>query len=146
MHPSLSMLSFARDPRRARFPGGLTEGDLIHLLEVLPNTNVEHLNLAFNRIGDAGLELIASELHGTKLKSLDLETASINTQGAEALAAVLIADKSDLTSVNLSNNNVAGAAESLIRAATTHSKLTSIGDEGTSVSLFGLWVQTLSFE
>jgi hypothetical protein len=133
MHPSLSTLSFARDPRRARFPDGFTEGDLIHLLEVLPNTNVEHLSLAFNRIGDAGLELIASELHETKLKSLDLESASVNARGAEALAAVLAADKSELTSVNLSNNNVAGAAEALIRAATTHSKLTSIGDEGTSL-------------
>jgi hypothetical protein len=134
MHPSLTSLSLARDPRRARFEGGVSVTAISSLVKVLPTTNIDHLSLAFNRVGDSGLGLIAASLKSTKLKTLDLENADINRAGAEALANVLKEDDTDLTTVNLSNNNVGGAVELLLEAAKTHSKLTQVGDEGTTVS------------
>ncbi len=113
--------------------GGVSEVDLQVLVDVLPNTNIEHLNIAFNRIGDSGLELLAGALDRTKLKSLELETAGINSRGAEALARVLMEGKSDLTRVGLSHNNIGGAAQALVEAAAAHPKLEHIGHEGTPV-------------
>jgi hypothetical protein len=125
----------ARDPRRARHDGGISQDDLDLLVSVLPQTGIEHLSLAFNRIGDNGLSLLADGLHGTKLTSLDLETASINAVGAIALANVLERDETNLSHINFSNNNVGGAAEALVIAAKAHSRLHQIGDEGTAVRL-----------
>lgn len=71
----------------------------------------------------------------TKLKliSLDLETASINSVGAQALAEALLKDDTILKDINLSNNNIGGAASVLLQAAITHSTLERIGIEGTLV-------------
>lgn len=132
---SLTSLSMARDPRRARFSGGVGDTEVELLVSMLPGSNIEHLCLSFNRIGDSGLKRIASILNKTKLVSLDLETANINAGGAEALAEALSTEDSDLTRINLSNNNIAGAAAALLKAAVTHPKIESIGDEGTTVSL-----------
>ena len=132
-HPALESLSLARDPRRARFEGGVSLDDLDDLLKVLPTTAITYLNLAFNRLGDEGLEVLANALPSTGITSLNIETASINTAGAVALAAAIKADKSRLTTVNLSNNNIGGAAEALIDAAKLSSKLEAIGDEGTEL-------------
>merc|ERR1719231_2226210 len=70
-HPSLTSLSFARDPRRARFDGGVSASEVATLLKVLPNTNIQHLSLAFNRVVDFGLSLISAGLKNTKLESID---------------------------------------------------------------------------
>ena len=132
-HPALESLSLARDPRRARSEGGVSLDDLDDLLTVLPTTAIAHLSLAFNRLGDEGLEILANALASTGITSLNVETAGINAAGAVALAAVIKADKSRLTTVNLSNNNIGGAAEALIDAAKLSSKLEAIGDEGTEL-------------
>jgi len=143
MHPSLTSLSLARDPRRARFEGGVSVTAISSLVKVLPTTNIDHLSLAFNRVGDSGLGLIAASLKSTKLKTLDLDNADINRAGAEALANVLKEDDTELSTVNLSNNKVGGAVELLLEAAKTHSKLTQVGDEGTTVSHCRIFVLAL---
>jgi len=132
-HPTLTGLDFSRDPRRAHHGGGMSADDVELLMQVLPNTNVESINLAFNRIGDEGASTIAGALRKTKLKSLDLETAGINAAGTAAVAAVLAKDDSDVHSINFSHNNIGGAVDSLIEAAKKHSKLKHVGDEGTVV-------------
>jgi len=136
-----------RDPRRARFEGGVGSVAVATLLKVLPNSNIDHLSLAFNRVGDANIARLAAALKDTKLNSLDLENTDINGKGATALASALQEDDTELVTINLSHNNVGAAAEALIEAAKTHSKLTQIGDEGTSVgrtqSLEGHAIRTL---
>jgi len=147
LHPSLTSLNLMRDPRRARFEGGVGSVAVATLLKVLPNSNIDHLSLAFNRVGDANIARLAAALKDTKLNSLDLENTDINGKGATALASALQEDDTELVTINLSHNNVGAAAEALIEAAKTHSKLTQIGDEGTSVgrtqSLEGHAIRTL---
>jgi len=133
MHSSLKSLDFSRDPRRARFDGGVSRSDLELLLGVLSKSKVLDLNLAFNQIGDSGVALIADALASINLESLNLETSGVNAEGAEALASALKKDNSNLATLNLAHNNIAGAVEHLISAAKAHSKLKTIGDEGTLI-------------
>lgn len=130
-HPALVSLSLARDPRRARFEGGVSSEDIELLCEVLPSTGITQLSLAFNRVGDEGLTTVANALAATKLTALDVEGASVNAAGAAALAAVVKAEKVSLVTINFSHNNVGGAVDALIEAAKASSTLASIGDEGT---------------
>jgi hypothetical protein len=131
MHSSLTRLSFARDPRRARFQGGVTTENILDLFEILPNTNINQLSLAFNRVGDVGMQLIAQYLSNTRLTSLDLESSDINAKGAKALADALQKDNTELTHINLSHNNIGG--DILVQAVRANSKIEHIGDEGTAL-------------
>lgn len=49
-------------------------------------TGLRHINLASNRIGDAGLEALVSAPHLRKLTHLELERCGISDDGAECLA------------------------------------------------------------
>jgi len=133
MHSALTSLDLSRDPSRAHHEGGLEAEHIQLLVGVLPNSSVQHLSLAFNRVGDAGAEIIADALASLSLTSLDLDTTGINNKGGKFFAAALEKNDSDLETINFSHNNVGGAADELISAAKKNSKLKTVGDEGTTL-------------
>lgn len=136
MHPTLTSLSFAQDAIHYKKPdhSSISFDDIVDLFEILPNTNIVSLNLAFNKLGDKGLEYIATKLTNNKLLlELDLQRTDISDKGLRTLAKVLLKDDSSLTSINLGYNNIGGAAEELLEAVKTHSKISQLGLSGTAV-------------
>ena len=140
MHPSLTRLSLARDPFRAGLKGGLEADDILVLLDVLPNTGVIHLDLAFNvEIGDEGVGLLAAHLGELKLKSLNLQTTGITDVGLFKVAQALeLAPGSPLEDLNIARNMVgkvgSGVNDALLNAVKVHGRIRHINDEGTGVS------------
>jgi len=110
--------------------------------------SIEHLDLAFNyMVGCDGVELIASVLHETALKSLDLHTTGVQERGLTALALALQLDHTHIEHLNIAHNQVGSADAHLVEAAKKHSKLSHINDEGTHMkddtSLHGHALRTL---
>lgn len=137
MHPTLTRLSLAQDAVAYKKVdhSSISLDDLENLFEILPNTNIASLSLAFNRLGDVGMELISNKLSKTdKLVELDLSNTAINTEGVLSLSRALEKDDASVASINLSDNNIAGGADELLEAVKKNSKIVSVGLSGTAVS------------
>jgi hypothetical protein len=81
--------------------------DIILLANALMgNTTVSHLNISFNRVGDAGAEAIAKMLTvNTTLTSIDLGSMEIGDMGARALADAFKVNNT-LTRIDIRSNNI----------------------------------------
>jgi len=137
MHPSLRKLSLARDPFRARAKGGMEADDMLVLLDVLPSTNIEDLDLAFNvEIGDEGVSLLCDHLTEIKLKYLNLQTTGLTDVGLLKIAETIAKDHTPLESLNIARNIIGKVGEVndvLLEAVRSHSNIRHLNDEGTEL-------------
>lgn len=79
--------------------------DIRGLTSILKYIEVEHLNLACNRIGnDNGMIQLANILKDTEVKHLDLQNNCIDDLDIEALVAIL--PKTNITHLNLNDNEI----------------------------------------
>ncbi len=97
--------------------------DITALTFILKHIEVEHLNLACNRIGDDNdnMKKLANILKDTKIKHLDLQNNLINDLDIEALVAIL--PKTNITHLNLNDNEITTKGAKILIDTLNNTKL-----------------------
>ncbi len=97
--------------------------DITALTFILKHIEVEHLNLACNRIGDDNdnMKKLANILKDTKVKHLDLQNNLINDLDIEALVATL--PKTNITHLNLNDNEITTKGAKILIDTLNNTKL-----------------------
>ncbi|MCC8399297.1 MAG: hypothetical protein LN563_01795 [Rickettsia endosymbiont of Platyusa sonomae] len=97
--------------------------DIKALTFILKHIEVEHLNLACNRIGDDNdnMKKLANILKDTKIKHLDLQNNLLNDLDIEALVAIL--PKTNITHLNLNDNEITTKGAKILIDTLNNTKL-----------------------
>ena len=118
----LTCTAVANDLQVMASDWGDSEMDKLALL--LPDLNVNYLELNSNLFGDKGLKAIAAALPSSKVTQLELYYNQIGVEGANALAEAL--QKSTVTWIDLGYNKIGDEGAKAIAEALNNSQVTRI--------------------
>ncbi|XP_041950293.1 NACHT, LRR and PYD domains-containing protein 3-like isoform X2 [Alosa sapidissima] len=120
----LRMLSVVKASRRVQLRCcNLTENSGTALASTLSSntSDMRHLDLAYNNLGDSGVELLSTGLEQAKceLETLELKSCNLKKKSCEALSSALRTNP-NLRQLDLSGNNLGDSGVELLSSGLTH--------------------------
>jgi len=113
---------------------GLEESQTFKIINALKGSNVEVLNLSYNKVGDKGAKLLSSILNSTKLQELYLWSTQISDDGAKSLSEA-IEKNTSLKTLQLRANKITAAGARYLAKSLLSNK---------TLKIFDLWYNDIN--